>query len=125
MTDILTELRRAVDTGKTDFGSKSALMHAKKGDTKAIVYAQNTPIAVKEKLIHYSELSKIKTVQVEKTSKELGEVCGKPFTVSAVSIQDAGHSSVLDVLKGKKVETVKTKVRGKSARKQAQKQVAE
>ncbi|MBR9707499.1 MAG: 50S ribosomal protein L30e [Candidatus Diapherotrites archaeon] len=99
MADFLKELRRAVDTGKVEFGSKNALKHSRAGDTKAIIFASSLPKTISEKLKHYCSLSNVLIYESEKTGFELGEVCGKPFTVGAISVQDTGHSQIVETLK--------------------------
>jgi large subunit ribosomal protein L30e len=40
-------------------------------------------------------LSGVPLIVYEGTSLELGAVCGKPFTVSAMTIREAGDSDIL------------------------------
>lgn len=97
MVDAAKEIRRAVDTGKVIFGTKNSEKSLKNGSSKLIIIAQNTPKLTKEKLISFSEIGKIPFYEFQGTGVELGSVCGKPFTVSAMSIENEGKSKVLSV----------------------------
>ena len=43
-----------------------------------------------------AKISDIKVVEFDGDSMQLGAVCGKPFSVSALSIIEQGNSSILD-----------------------------
>ncbi|MFH0970692.1 MAG: 50S ribosomal protein L30e [Candidatus Diapherotrites archaeon] len=97
-TEAGKEIRRAVDTGKVIFGVKESLHAIRHGEGLLLVVAQNTPETTKETLIHLSTLGEIPLYTYAGTGIELGSVCGKPFIVSTLLIQNAGKSKVMDVL---------------------------
>ncbi|MEK6821338.1 MAG: 50S ribosomal protein L30e [archaeon] len=92
------EIRRAVDTGKVIFGVKESAHALRHGDGMLLVMAQNTPSEAKETLAHLSQLSEIPLYIYEGTGMDLGNVCGKPYVVSTLLVEDAGKSKVMDVL---------------------------
>ena len=94
-----TEIRRAVDTGKTEFGSNKALEYSKVGTAKAIICAKNLEKDIQERIISYAKISNTPVYVAKLSRKELGEVCGKPFNIGAISILDAGHSKILEEIK--------------------------
>jgi len=97
--DASKEIRRAVDTGKVIFGTKNSEKSLKNGTGMLIIIANNAPKLMKEKLVSFAEIGKTPHFMYEGTGLELGSVCGKPFTISVMVIQDKGKSKVLDIVK--------------------------
>ncbi|MEM2875848.1 MAG: 50S ribosomal protein L30e [Candidatus Bathyarchaeia archaeon] len=101
MVDVEREIERAVNTGKVFFGFKSALKGALEGRVKLIVLARNSPEEIKKKIEHYSKLSNVPVMVYSGSGRDLGEVCRKPFMVSALSIREIGDSKIMEVLEGR------------------------
>ncbi|HIH09924.1 MAG TPA: 50S ribosomal protein L30e [Candidatus Diapherotrites archaeon] len=95
--DVAKEIRRAVDTGKVIFGTKESERSLKNGSAKLIIVALNAPKLNTEKLSLFASIAKTPVHNFSGTGLELGSVCGKPFTVSAMTIEDAGKSKVLEI----------------------------
>ena len=95
--DVQKAIRMVVDSGKVDFGMRSGLMHALKGDVKMILVASNCPKATRDGIVQAAQNSKVNIKIVEFTSMELGSVCGKPYPVSTLSVMDAGNSEILSL----------------------------
>ena len=57
------------------------------------VLASNCPQRFRERIISKS----VPIVDLEISSVELGSMCGKPFTISALSIIDAGSSDIMSI----------------------------
>ncbi|MBI5636329.1 50S ribosomal protein L30e [Candidatus Micrarchaeota archaeon] len=93
--DLIKSIRLAVDTGKVDLGAQSAKRHALNGSSSLIILAKNCPAQVRNDVTHYAALSEVKLLEFAGTSLELGNVCGKPFPVSALSVLEAGNSDIL------------------------------
>ena len=93
------EIRRCVDTGKVIFGTKESEQSIKNGSAKLLIIAGNTPKLAKEKLLSFAEFSSTPVFLFEGSGKELGSICGKPFTASAMIVEDAGKSRVLEITK--------------------------
>ena len=85
--DIERGIRVAVDTGKVILGSNKAIQAIKLGN------GEN----VKADIEAYSKLSEMPVYTFEGSSVELGSICGKPFTVSVLIIQEPGDSNILEI----------------------------
>jgi len=97
MIDVDKAIANAVKTGKVSFGAQSAVQNAKTGKARLIVLAANCPESVREDIEYYSGLSQVPLVTFKGTSIDLAGVCGKPFSVSALSIREPGDSDILKV----------------------------
>ncbi|HLC79658.1 MAG TPA: 50S ribosomal protein L30e [archaeon] len=97
--DASKEIRRAVDTGKVTFGTKQAEKSLKNGSAKLIIVAGNAPLLSKEKLVSFAHMGRTPHYVFLGTGLELGSICGKPFNVSAMVIENEGKSKVLDLSK--------------------------
>jgi large subunit ribosomal protein L30e len=92
MVDLGRALKAAVTTGKVVFGVSQAEKAVKSGQAKMVVISANCP----------SEFLKSQGVGVpirafEGTNMDLGALCGKPFSVSALAIIDKGTSNILSL----------------------------
>ncbi len=96
MSDIKEEVSRAVKTGKVVLGSKKTIKSLLTGNPKLIVVSDSCTNELKDRLSYYSTLAGIPCKTVEGTTLELGSLCGKPYTVSALAVLDAGKSKLLD-----------------------------
>jgi large subunit ribosomal protein L30e len=95
MIDIDKAISAAVKTGKVSLGASSAILSAQTGKAKLIILASNCPKDLRGDVEYYSKLSKVPVVTYRGTSLDLAAVCGKPFSVSALSIREPGDSEVL------------------------------
>jgi large subunit ribosomal protein L30e len=93
--DVDKAISTAVKTGKVSFGADSAVQNAQGGRAKLIVLASNCPKNIREDIEYYCKLSNVPLVVYKGSSLDLAAVCGKPFTVSAVSIREPGDSEIL------------------------------
>jgi len=93
--DINKAIAATVKTGKVLFGAKNTIKTAKIGKAKLIIVAANAPRSIREDIEHYCKLSNIPIILYNGTSIDLGMVCGKPFTVSALTVRDPGDSDIL------------------------------
>ncbi len=92
-------IRLAVETGNVEFGAKTGIKDSLLGKAKLIVVAANTPKELYEDLSYYSKLSLIPIITFEGTSLELGSICGKPYSVSVLSVYNAGNSNIMELIK--------------------------
>jgi large subunit ribosomal protein L30e len=91
--DIAKSLRTAIRDGKVSIGAKNTLKSIQRGDTQLVMLASNCPERFRERITSKS----VPTVNLEMSSVELGSICGKPFTISALSIIDAGSSDIMSI----------------------------
>lgn len=97
--DIDRGIRVAVDTGDVTLGSEKSIQSLKLGKGQLVIVAANSPKDIIEDVEYYSGLSEIPFYTYEGTSVELGSVCGKPFTVATLIINDPGDSTILENLR--------------------------
>jgi len=95
MIDIDKAIATAVKTGKVFFGANSAVQNAKTRKAKLIILAANCPKRIREDVEYYCKLSKVPLITYKGSSIDLASVCGKPFTISALSIREPGDSEIL------------------------------
>ena len=100
MVDVNKEIEKAVKTGRVFFGCNSAVKNALEGKAKLIILAENCPEKMRRKIERYSKLSNIPILIYNGSGRELGKVCDKPFTVSALSIREFGDSKIIEALEG-------------------------
>lgn len=96
--DVERGIRVAVDTGNVTLGSSKTIQALKLGKGKLVIIAENCPKEVTEDVMQYSKLSKIPVYTFQGTSVDLGSVCGKPFTVATMMVNDPGDSTILEIV---------------------------
>ncbi|MBS3068336.1 50S ribosomal protein L30e [Candidatus Micrarchaeota archaeon] len=94
-------IRLAVESGKVDFGSRKGLKNSVLGKVKLFVLASNIPSDVKDDILKYSKSSETPIIEFDGNNMELGSICGKPFSVSLLSVYDVGASNLLELVKKK------------------------
>jgi large subunit ribosomal protein L30e len=96
--DLDRGIRVAVDTGNVTLGSSKSIHALKLGRGKLVIIAGNCPKEVEEDVMNYSQLSEIPVYTYDGSSVELGSVCGKPFTVATMIVNDPGDSTILEIV---------------------------
>ena len=134
MSEVSREIRRAVDTGKVAFGFKQSEKILLTEKAELIVFSRNAPKEAKARVQEYATIAGIPCFVFEGNGLELGAVCGKPFVVSFLAVQDSGKSKVLTAIKEtesasskkaeKKVSKKTAKKKEKKAKKAADKEAA-
>ena len=97
--DVDRGIRVAVDTGDVTLGSEKSIQSLKLGKGQLVVVAANAPKELIEDVEYYANLPEIPFVVYDGTSVDLGSVCGKPFTVATLIVNDPGDSTILDDLR--------------------------
>ena len=97
--DVDRGLRVAVDTGDVTLGSEKSIQSLKLGKGKLVVVTANAPKEIIEDVEYYANLSEIPSLVYDGSSVDLGSVCGKPFTVATLIVNDPGDSTILDDLR--------------------------
>ena len=91
--DIRRQLKIASTSGKLLFGQRQAVDACAKGDAKCIILAANCPQKyIDELAAKHPEVTMHRTVMV---NRDLGVASGKPFSVSTITVVDAGESDLL------------------------------
>ena len=99
MADVEKEIRRAVDTGEVVFGMTQAEKNILKGVGKVIILSNSIGEEEREKIQYLVKQAKMKSINLDKSSVKLGEICGKPFKISAMIVLKEGKSSILTQIK--------------------------
>jgi len=63
------------------------------------ILSSNCPTEKAEAITAYGRLAEIPVLTHAKDSVDLGVLCGKPYPVSALVINDPGDSRILDLVK--------------------------
>lgn len=90
--DINKALKTAVTTGKVLFGFEQTIKVLMAGKARLIIVSSNCPDK------HLVTIEKHKEVPFHRfngTNIELGSACGKPFSVSVLSVLSEGESEIL------------------------------
>lgn len=87
--DISRALKSAITTGKVEFGVDQTVKAVKDGKAQMVVISRNCPSAELRGDIG------VKVHVYEGNNIELGAMCGKPFSASALVIIDKGSSNIL------------------------------
>ena len=90
--DINRALKMAVKTGKVLFGVNQAQKSAIKGDAKLFIQSSNFPETEIIKAL------KVPDYTYSGNNFELGAVCGKPFSISILTVIDPGESDIMDLV---------------------------
>lgn len=100
--DMNREIRKAVDTGSASFGERQAEKNILKGDAQLVIISDNLSKLLREKISHLAKISQIPLYEFSGSGMELGAVCGKPFVISMMAIQNIGKSKILSYIQKKK-----------------------
>jgi large subunit ribosomal protein L30e len=98
MSSIDREIRMAISTGKIHLGSKTSIKEIHRGRAKLVIISTNCPEMTREKIENYGKINSIPVLRHSKDSLDLGLLCGKPFPVSAIVINDLGDSKILTLV---------------------------
>lgn len=90
-------IRNAVEKGKVLLGARETLNATHNKKAKMVIVSSNCPASAREDLERYSKMSNVRVYRFKGTSMELGSVCGKPFSISMLTVLDPGESEVLEL----------------------------
>ncbi len=88
--DIIAAIKRILKTGKVEYGKNKTINNILTGKAKAVIITSNTPKEAKEDIKNYANQAGVTLIEFPGTSLELGEVCGKPFLVSSLTVLNEG-----------------------------------
>ncbi len=90
MIDISKALKAAITTGEVAFGVDQTEKAVKAGKAQMVIVSKNCPSA----MLTAADVG-VKVHVYEGNNMELGALCGKPFSVSALAVIDKGTSNIL------------------------------
>ena len=99
MVNLDNALSIAVKTGKVLFGANSTIRNVMTGKVRLAVIASNCPNEIRKRIEKACRLSNIPLIVSQRNNVELGRICGKPFSISALAIRDPGDSDILRLVK--------------------------
>ncbi len=88
----------AINTGRIHLGSKVAVQEMRRGRARIAILSSNCTEETREDIENFGKLSGIPVLSHDKDSRDLGVLCGKPFPVSVIVINDTGDSKILDLV---------------------------
>ena len=92
-----TNLEKAISvvakTGKFVFGKKEVNKIIDEKKAKMVVFSRHRD----EELLKKCEENELRYVICEKNPIELGTICGKPFSVSVLAIENEGASNIFSL----------------------------
>ncbi len=96
MTDLASDIRLAVDSGTAALGLNKVMDSLKNSSAKLIVAAKVNKAENLRDVIHMAKIGGVKVLIFPGNSMELGAVCGKPYSVSVLSVAEQGNSKILE-----------------------------
>ncbi len=96
MADLANDIRLAVDSGKTAIGIKTVTESIKESTAKLVIMASKNKESNLQDLAHIAGIVGVRIIKFEGNPVELGVVCGKPYSVSVLSIIEPGNSNILN-----------------------------
>ncbi|MCL4381735.1 50S ribosomal protein L30e [Candidatus Marsarchaeota archaeon] len=96
MADLSSDIRLAVDSGEVVFGLRSVLKSIKENTTKLIIATSKNKEQNLLEIKHLASISNTRIITFEGNPIALGALCGKPFSVSMLSIIKPGNSRILE-----------------------------
>ena len=102
--DLSKEIRRAVDSGKVVFGTKQTEKSLLVGKSRLVIIASNAPELALEKVYHQASVGGIPKIKFDGSGLQLGSICGKPFSILMMSVEDPGKSTIIGAAEKMNVE---------------------
>lgn len=85
--DFLNELKEALNKKNVVIGSRQAIRLLKTGELKSIIVSQNCPENIKKDINHYAKMRQMDVKKFNGDSKQLGILCGRPFSIATIAIK--------------------------------------
>ena len=101
MIDLDRIIREAVKSRKIYFGSKRTINAARNGKAAIIITSSKCPDVIKRDIQHHARISGIPLYIYNGSSQDLGLVCGKKFSVSALVVREITKPELLKMVNGK------------------------
>ena len=99
MKKLAKNLDIMLKTGEAIMGSNSVMKRLLTGKAKLILFTENCPDDIKERVVYYSKLAKTPCHEVKASSLELGSMCKTQYPVSVMAIINQGDSEITELFK--------------------------
>lgn len=96
MSDLVKDIRLAVDTGKVAIGANEVMKAISADKAKLVIVATKGKKETIADISHSCSVGEIKLIKFKETSLQLGTVCGKPYSVNAIAVMESGNSNILN-----------------------------
>lgn len=96
MSNLTNDIRLALDSGKSAIGMREVMRSLNSDEAKLIIIASTAENSIVDDIVHIAKIINTRVIVYESDSMELGTVCGKPYSVSSLSIIDPGNSKILE-----------------------------
>ena len=93
--DVQRSLRTVIATGKVLIGADQTAKAVARGEAKMVILATNAPHS--EEIRAAAQKKRVPIYAFEGVGTQLGPACGKPFSISALAVLDAGQSDVMQL----------------------------
>ncbi len=87
------DIRNAVKENRIVIGSNKVIRGVKNSAFSQVVFASNCPEDTKKDMDRYSQLSGLEVRPFDGNSSQLGQLCGKPFSVLLIGIKGEGFKN--------------------------------
>lgn len=95
--DVQRSLRTAVATGKVLIGADQTQKAVRNGEARLVILADNSPQDAAIRAA--ADEKRVPIYQFKGMGTQLGPACGKPFSISALAVLEAGESDILQLAK--------------------------
>ena len=92
--DAETAIRLSVKSGRTVLGTRRALHLLRTGSPRVIVLAGNTQREVVDTISSLAKASSVPIHHYKSNSWDLGQLCGRPHMVTALTILESGDADI-------------------------------
>ncbi|MBN2331401.1 MAG: ribosomal L7Ae/L30e/S12e/Gadd45 family protein [Candidatus Aenigmarchaeota archaeon] len=79
-------IKEALKEGKVSIGRSAVLRMLKRGSLQSVIHASNCPDGTMRDLRFYAGMSKVEIERFKGDSASLGQLCGKPFSITVLGI---------------------------------------
>lgn len=80
-------IKDALKEGKVRIGKGAVIKMLKKGSLQSVIHASNCPDKLVRDMGYYAGISKVGIEKFEGDSASLGQLCGKPFSITVLGIE--------------------------------------
>lgn len=85
-----------MDTGKVTLGNREVMRAISDSSAKTVIIATKGKKEIVEDILHVCSVAQIRVLKYQGNSLELGALCGKPYSVNAAAVINAGNSKILE-----------------------------
>jgi len=96
-------IKDAIEDGKYSFGTKEAISTIK--NSKVLVLSNSISEKTLEKIQEVAKNSKVLSLNYDRSSVELGRLCGTQFRISVLSLKTLSESNLKALAKELEIET--------------------